>query len=195
MAASETAIANMALAYLGSTTIASLADTSTEATFANLFFDQVRAQVMREHPWNFAKVRAQLAALVDTPEHTYAYQYQLPTDCLRLLEVKDCYDWKVESGHILCDLKSPIYITYIKDETDVTKWDSLFTQTVVYKLAAELAYAITADAKKRAELYQEYMITLQTAKKVDGSEDVPDEFGIWDNNLARTREDFWDYNT
>ncbi len=57
----ETTIANLALAKLGAEQITSLtAINSKEATHARLHFDQVRDEVLRDHPWAFAQTSAPL---------------------------------------------------------------------------------------------------------------------------------------
>lgn len=57
----ETTIANLALAKLGAEQITSLnALNSKEATHAKLHFAQVRDEVLRDHPWQFAQTSAPL---------------------------------------------------------------------------------------------------------------------------------------
>ena len=90
---SDVSVCNEALLLLGDKTISSLSDTSTEGKICNAMYDSCRQDLLRKHPWNFAIERVSLAALGAAPEFRYDYQYQAPSDCLRLLTVHDTTNW------------------------------------------------------------------------------------------------------
>jgi hypothetical protein len=86
MASSPVQICNAGLIKLGAERINSLSENNKRARLCNERFDGLRQEVLRAHPWNFAIRRADLVRLSTTPEYEYNYEYQLPSDCLRVLE-------------------------------------------------------------------------------------------------------------
>lgn len=62
----ETEIANLAISHFGGKALVALTtDTTAQAVSARKWFDNARDEVLRSHPWNFARKRARL-------ETTYA---------------------------------------------------------------------------------------------------------------------------
>lgn len=151
------------------------------------------------HPWNFAIKRAELAASATAPTFRYLKAYPLPSDCLRVLTVYKSHDWKVEvvdgDRCIIGDLDSPIYLKYVADITDDTKWDPSFQQAFVYKLAANMSYALVPDMNIRRDLLQQFLIQLDMARTIDGTEDIEDDWGSNLDELVGVRSDYdvWDY--
>lgn len=92
----DTAVANMALAAIGTrSSIANLAEASTEAYNVNLIYEQTLNELLRKIRWNFARYETALAAAAaaqGTPENAngttlpipplpWLYAYQYPGDC------------------------------------------------------------------------------------------------------------------
>ena len=95
--ASETSICNSALTRIGAARITSLTDDSKQARACTASYALMRDEVLRSHPWNSAISRASVASLADAPAFGYDNQFQLPADCLRMLEVYDSrLPWVVE---------------------------------------------------------------------------------------------------
>ena len=67
MASSEVAICNLALTYIGDSSITALTDNSDRARACNAHYEDCRDQVLRMHPWNSSIIRKSLAALTDSP--------------------------------------------------------------------------------------------------------------------------------
>jgi hypothetical protein len=104
------------------------------------------------------------------------FQYQLPTDCLRVLDVSyddGSNDWQVEAGSILVsDFGPDIGIRYIQRLSDVTQYEPLLVNALASRLAAELAQFLTNPQKKQAAL-AEYIGFLDEAKIADLREQTP----------------------
>jgi len=64
MASTKITISNSALALIGERRITTLADETEEARIVALVYDDVRDEVLTEHPWTFALKRAVLPAVV-----------------------------------------------------------------------------------------------------------------------------------
>ena len=85
MFTSETDIANSALAEIGARRITSLSDDSDSVRVCKEQFNNIRDSLLESHPWNFAIKRLQLGKLATSPEFGFDNQFQLPSDCLRVL--------------------------------------------------------------------------------------------------------------
>lgn len=166
----------MALSLIGEAAINSFDDDSTSARLAKLRYQPARDAVLRDHPWNFAIKRASLSALTAAPDWGYDVQYQLPADCLRLLEIDNPgkEPFQVEGGKILTNLTAPISIRYVAKITAAEQFDSLFVDALAAYLAAEWAERIMGGSTaKSSELRQTYEIKLQQARSMDGQESPP----------------------
>lgn len=176
--ASLTEIANLALAMVGSERITSLeTDTSPEAKLANEFMGQVRRACLVQHPWNFARGRASLPALTDTPAFDWAYQYQVPADCLRVLTIlsDDPQEpWTREGDRILCDLAAPLRVRYIRDFTDAGHFAPLFVDLMAATLAERLAIPLSASQQSRAAIERIIADIRSRARSVDAAEGTPE---------------------
>ena len=111
--ASVVQMCNSALNQLGAASITALTDNSKNARLCNERYPTVRDAVFRSHPWNCLIKRQTLAQDATAPTWGFAYQFTLPSDCLRLLGL-NAYnsDHKVEGRKVLCN-ESSIKIVYI----------------------------------------------------------------------------------
>src|SRR3546814_2945523 len=102
---SVVSICNRALTLLGQKTITSLEDNSQAARLCVESYGPTRDAVLRDHPWNCAIARADLAALSEAPAFEFGRQFQLPPDCLRVLELWGSRArWKIEGRRLLSDV-------------------------------------------------------------------------------------------
>lgn len=175
--ASQVEICNRALIRLGADTIVDITENSKEGRLCNIIYDQVRKDVLRSHPWNFAIKRAILAPDPDeAPDFDFLYYLNLPTDCLRVLTLqKGRIDYKIEGGRVLCDDDAP-EIIYIADIEDTESFDSMFVSLFVNKLALELAYNLSGSASLVQLLMAENRELKIQARMSDGQEGYPDSF-------------------
>jgi hypothetical protein len=171
----ETDIANRALGRLGQERILSLTDTGAAARAVQLHFDGTRDEVLRSHRWNFATGRVALSRLAQAPAFGWSYQYALPGDFIRALEVNDTEDglgcpWTCEGGNLLTN-ETTVNLVYIRRETNVSKWDALFQEALSLKLAMKLAPVLRGSSSNVQELGEEYArITAPLARRIDANE-------------------------
>ena len=187
----ETSICNSALIKIGADRINSLTETNKRAQLCSEQYSKVRDEVLRSHPWNFAITRASLTQLSDSPVYGYDYQFALPTDpyCLRVLAMEyEDYIFKVENfstqGRVLLTDEETAKIIYIARITDTTLFDSLFVDTLITKLASDLAYPVTNSLKVQEQMYRLYQLKLSEARSIDGQE------GFIDDLVSDTFTDF-----
>ncbi len=179
MATSVIEICNNALLDLGEDVIMSLGDESKAAGLCNHRWPAVRDAVLRAHPWNCAMAQAELAAGSAAPLWRWEYKYVLPTDFLRIVQLVgqdggDIADWEIQGGIILCNEQAPIYISYVRRETDPKRYDALLDETFSARLAATLAYPLTGSTSLAQSYWNVYQEKLAEARGVDAREGVPE---------------------
>jgi hypothetical protein len=165
--ASSVEIANSALTKLGETRITSLTDNVKGAREINAIFEIRRNRLLRSFNWSFAMKRTQLSALSDAPSWGYALQYQLPADCLRVVQVNDLWNipglsdfmggpdeepYRIEGRTIVTDFTAPLKIRYVRKVTNTEEFDACFTEVFAYDLAVEACESITQSNTKKQDL-------------------------------------------
>ncbi|KQX19337.1 hypothetical protein ASD39_15600 [Sphingomonas sp. Root50] len=142
---------NRAAALIGSTKkIADIDEATPLASAAKAIWDGAVENVLSEHPWKPAIKRAMLNRLVTTPAFGYAYQFQLPPDCLRwlppTLEDRDFFEGVQEGDLILTNCEGPLPVRYIWLNTQLPKWTPAMVEALVRQLAEDLAEPLSALA-------------------------------------------------
>ena len=179
MATSVIEICNNALLDLGEDVIMSLGDESKAAGLCNHRWPAVRDAVLRAHPWNCAMAQAELAASAAAPMWKWERQYALPTDFVRIVQLvggdgTEIRDWEIQGGIILCNEDAPIYISYVRRETDPSRYDPLLGETLSARLAATLAYPLSGSTSLAQAYWELYQDKLTEARGVDAREGVPE---------------------
>jgi len=161
------------MTVLGADRITSLSDATENARRLTAIYDDCLEDVLRAHPWNFAITRTSLAVLASTPAFEYDYEFQLPSGCLRVIEVSDGSSpitaYKIEGRKLLLNYDT-VYIKYISNVTDPNQYTSQFIFVLSSRLAAELAYAITNNKATAELMVQLYLDRLQKCKETDAQE-------------------------
>lgn len=159
--ADPTSITNLALAKLGISPIMALTDDSKQAQFANRFYSQTRDEVLSSHRWNFAMRRETLNRLATGPVFEWEFAYQLPVDCLRVVQLNG-YEpseeqgmFAVEADQLLTDAEDAL-VRYIARVEDGSFYPPLFSQALATLLASRLAGPLTGSRELPTALIQEY---------------------------------------
>jgi len=168
----NTGIANLALSSLGEARIQNLNDNNSRARACNARINDVITSILRMHVWNSALERKQLTS-VGTPLFGYNYIYQLPADCIRVVEVNPISRYQVEKKNILSN-ESTLNILYVAEPTDLNNLDSLLAEAIAMKLAVEIAETLTSKQGLKAELMQKYVIALQEARAANSHDKTPE---------------------
>jgi len=184
---SDISIVNSALTLLGESRIISLADNTKPAREANAIFEITRDSLLAAYNWSFAKTRAQLPALADAPLFEFNLQYQIPTDCLRLLQIGDFYvgldltdyrgspvdQYVIEGRKILTNLSAPLNVKYIKRVENSTEFSKNFEMAFVAKLAEVLAEPLTQSDQKRQRATDAFNREIKAAIRANAIELPP----------------------
>lgn len=186
--ASQVEIANRALTKIGEARILSLSDDVEAARVVSSLWDIVRDAELRSRNWNFSILRASLAALVATPAWGFDYQYQLPSDCLRVIQVDEYFPgpsmsdyrnaseaaYQIEGGKILTDLAAPLKIRYVSRVEDTGSWDAAFVEVFACRLAVEVCERLTQSSTKRDLAWKEYGEAVKGSVRADAIENPPE---------------------
>lgn len=175
--ASQVEIVNLALNALGeSDFILAMNENTKSARLANLIWESSKRKVLEDHTWKFATKRINLSPLVATPAYEYDYQYQVPSDFIRIVEVSDSNepleDYETNESMILCN-ESIIYLKYIYDITNTELFTAGFANCFSIYLAHKMAYNITGNRSKESDLLQIYIQELRNAKDNDAASSTP----------------------
>ena len=175
--ASVIGICNSALAKVGARQILNLEEESQEARICAEQYEKCRDEILRAHPWNCAVARAELAQLNTDPVYGYDYAYQLPSDCLRVLQLSDDtgsdYEYKIEGSTLLCN-QSPAYIKYIRRLEDPNTMDAMLREVIACRLAEEIAYPLTQSLSLKEMMHELFRRRLVEARQIDGQEGMID---------------------
>lgn len=177
MALSAVEICNSALHKLGASRISSLSDSSKAAIVCNDQYNRLRKEVLRSHPWNFAKTYTSLAKTINTPVwEQWSAEFLLPSDVLRVLESDLPPDAPWEKGYnadgnsvIFCQADS-LKIAYIKDITNTTLFDANFDEALALRIAADISYALVQSQTVQRNMFSLYEKFIATAMSFDAQE-------------------------
>jgi hypothetical protein len=151
-ATSDVDICNLALDLLGQDVITSIASPlSNSDIVCARWYDTARLHVLEIGMWNFAKARAVCPRNSTAPAFGYSDAYVLPNDFVRLRFIGDSeaenisLDYDIEQGQILMSGSgaTSINIGYVKDITEVAKFDPLFVSCLACWLALSISYRFT----------------------------------------------------
>lgn len=139
--------------------------------------------------------------------------YQLPPDCIRVFRAAPFnYNFRIVGTQLYTDAPAQaltsgsftgaqpgvglppannttnpnqVGIEYVSRTTDPTQFDSMFVDALVAKVAAELAWTLTANQGLRDSKLKEYEAKLMEAWYADGAENWQDE--LYNNVLTDVR--------
>lgn len=179
---STTVIVNMALSALGIAPVLSIDDNTKPAKVMNVWFDPTRDEVIRAAAWTFARTRATLAQLTETPAFTWDYQYQLPVKpkCLRVLKLIEGYDYVIESDKLLTNFETAS-ILFLQRVTDPTKYDSMFVPALAYRLAFNACFDLTGSLDRTAQVNKayEHILNIASGMSLNEHHRTPDYNNSW----------------
>ncbi|MEJ2895813.1 hypothetical protein RVU96_16790 [Bordetella avium] len=175
---SPISICSNALLRLGGSPISSFEDPSKYAPAAGNIWPTVRDAILRAHYWNFATKRVLLAPRADAPAFDYRFAFDVPGDWLRTLQVGQAgwaHEFQKEGRSILANI-NPLPLVYIFRNDETSTWDDAVVEVAELKMAAALAYLVTASTSLRDSYNQEADVMLARAKSLDGQDGSPEQF-------------------
>lgn len=189
-------IYNCALIRVGCEPLTTLVGTGkAQRIYANVYASEVK-KLLITHPWNFALKRTTITENGNTPDHEFTYEFDFPTDYLRIRSIEDydgsnggggghpysfygnnsCPGYKVENNKILAN-EATLKIRYVADITDASIFSVEFAEALEIKLAEKLSYTYTQSNTFRKDLLAEFQVKLDDARAFDAqSGGTPEDF-------------------
>lgn len=190
--ATQTDIANIGLRRIGANRLSNLTtDSSKEAVVVRDLFDEARRDVLGQHNWNFAIKRASLTASDTDPTFGWDYTYPLPENFIRMISVHPIdsdtasvpykLEFQTSDDRVLLTDSNQIYIRYVFDQQDMNLAPASFVDSLAWRLARDLAFAMSKSASTAELAGRAYERALSKAKFIDGYEDYPENLadGTW----------------
>lgn len=168
-------VINFALLKAGMPLAAALDDCDWNAGFV---FENIAEQALRAHAWGFAQKFAVLARSVEEPAFGFNYAYNLPDDCLKVVDARCAHDLRspkaryVLRGKRIYTNASPCNCRYIFREYDPGNWPPDFTDAVATRIAAEIIGLSGQRMSLVPQLLQIYQLSLTQAMAADAREET-----------------------
>lgn len=176
---SSVSICSNALLMIGDRPISSLDEANDRARLASNLYPSARDAVLRMHPWSCVKKRVMLAPLSNAPAFDYSYQFQLPADFARPIQVGlrcDPISYLIEGNVMLANVNA-IPLVYVFKSTNESTWDALLIEAMTLYMASLFAYPLTKSAALAQTKMGELQVLLKTARAVNGQDDPPETLG------------------
>ena len=168
----KTGIANLALSNLGEARIQNLTENSSRARACSARIEGCIETVLRMNVWNSALER-KLLTQIEAPVFGWNYTYQLPADCIKVVEVEPVSKFQVEKKNILSN-ETSLYLLYVATPTDTNNLDALLAEAIAMKLAVEIAETLTSKDGLKSEMAQKYFMSIQEARSANSRDKTPD---------------------
>jgi len=167
MTATDIKIASNALLLLGHEPISSFEEPTAGAQVASNLYESTYDSMLTTYRWRFASKKAQAARLADTPLNEYSYKYQIPTDCIYLIQTST-HDYEIFEDKIFCnDETLQIEYTY-KVSSD--KLPAYYVKALEFFLASQFAIPITGDLNKADLFMKAYASQARLARNSDATQ-------------------------
>ncbi len=175
---SAVAVCSNALLLLGDDPIASFDENSERARLCSNLWPMVRNDFLRRHTWACTRKRVILAPEATTPDFDWAYQFLLPGDWVRTIQIGEIGSrdpYQMEGRRILADT-STLYFVYVWANTDTEQWDSAMVDAACAEMCARLAYPITQSASLAELKRTEANHAMRVAKAIAGQDNEPEDW-------------------
>lgn len=173
-AITEVSICNSALIKLGAEQIQSLSDDTKNARLCAARYAMIRNKVLEDHPWAFATKTVSLTSLAGVTPRDWTYAFAYPADFLKMIMSTD---WDSEYDTIDNQLVADdpeIVIKYIYKNTNPATYTYAFAECLSWRIAADLAYAITNSKEVAGLMIQGYQADLSAARYNDAHKKSPE---------------------
>lgn len=195
-----TNIVNVGLRRIGATPIVSLTDGSASANAANDVYTEIRDDMLRQHPWNFATFRVKLAQSSTAPVFEFDFAYPLPSDWLRTISVHNN-----DAGHSTVIYKmenvanvrsivassDQLWLRYVAQITDPNLMPPDFRTALSNSIGRDLAVPLSSSNTLEEIMSRKVDRAMARARSADAMGGFP-EFrprGSWANSRGGRRND------
>ena len=155
-------------------------DETPKARVMNAVYDTIKYTEMSTYLWSFAVERVALTNNSNTPLYEFDFEFDFPSDYLRLLDIEDL-DYSIgnninngdggfrlysrEGDKILTNKEGPINITYLKKNTTVSEYPVEFINALSWALAIAVTQRLVNNDQKMEVMLAMYKKEIKRAKK------------------------------
>lgn len=148
-------IISRALLLLGEKPASSLTEDRYGVTVGANLFEQSYEAELQSNRWRFAMRKNTLSRLVAEPLNEWTYAYQLPSDCLLPIGVYPPVDYEIYGDHVYSHAGS-LAMDYMF-KPDVSEVPAYFAQLMQYRMALDMAGAITESQQSVGRMRDLYL--------------------------------------
>ena len=145
--ATKLELISQAMLLLGEQPVSDLSADTRSALVASNLYDLIYYDALSIDEWNFATRRFELSRLAEAPINEYKYQYQMPTDNVRVITINEgvgSNDFEINGDKLYSnDPKIIMEYLYRVPEVFLPPYFALY---VVYSLAKAFAIPVTQQA-------------------------------------------------
>jgi len=167
--ASWSQICNRALGRLGAESITNLDEGTMNSEFCLRFLPEAIEHILGQWDFKFARRRVQLALNAERPLFGWEYQFTLPADLIRIVEVvgqSELDPYQIENGMILAN-SDAIQLIYIARPDDPNQLPQSIRKAISTHLAYLLSTPLTSNEQLIALLMGESQRAIEQAKVED----------------------------
>lgn len=147
MAVTDVGICNSAFLMVGADEINSFSENTLQAKLASSLYSETKESLLYYHPWRFSLKQQNLGgSLSVAPVFEWQYRFQLPSDCLRIIQMEDERDYEVFGREIYTNT-NPCRIIYQKNVSEVDM-PAYFVRPLTFHLARVFSVALQEDINK-----------------------------------------------
>lgn len=181
--ASKTSISNMALGRIGVSQFVENVDTekSTEAIQCLTYYDHNVEFVLRAFDWPFATGYRALGLVSEDPSSDWEYAFRYPTDALKVRRVVTSLGrsdpnpppfvvGQDSQGPLIYTDEKNVTVEYTVRVTDPGRFDPLFIDALAWKLAADIAPALSRIKGARDDAMRMFAMSLNISQTIVANE-------------------------
>lgn len=198
----RTSIINTVLMRLGAQGINFAFQNTPGAQLAEAAYDRSLDYCLSLYPWPFAVRYAVLAQSADTPPFGYRYAYALPSDCLRVLDVRSHGNhaevpsclykypgprYSVVGQEIYTDMDS-LALRYVSNDRGMSVSES-FADALAWRIAFEISPYVQQGGANAQTYFQLFEQALDRAKMEADAQQDPVQVS-WEHESRILQERF-----
>lgn len=206
---SPTGICNLALDAVPANRITSMAEDSLEAQKCALQYPQVFAETLETWPWNFARRRDALPAVINDRAGEWQYAYAIPNQMALPLGVwpatevtqastgynaqpmrKPSWDFDILGSVLYTDAPGAM-LEHLDYGVAPPKATAMFVRTVALKLASRICLPLTKSQRREQALLEQAEVFEQRARAHEANS-RPQTYGEFIPEAIRYRLDMGD---
>lgn len=191
--ATKLSIWNRALQIMGSEKLVDAETNNKRSRALETAYEPCRDALLEEFPWGFAKKFLTLTYdATYSPQHTYSYQYVLPSDYISIVRIATTMPYEEiatvaapDSSPSLTSIgtndSGPLEVAYISRIENEAVFSPLFSELLAHRLAMACVEEITQSNTKKADVAEALRIMERKAKLASSKRRTPEtmQSGSW----------------